>query len=128
MTNTTIPDNNNIQLYSFLFLGLIVSFFYPFNLIYVFLLTRAYSKDSTNIGKSFYEESITQFKNIIFLVNMIITKYNNHPTNISSKSQNKDSLVENDSLVEKSNKIQESNLKKRHFISNTDSDEDIDSI
>jgi hypothetical protein len=128
MTSTIIPNNSNTQLYSFLFLGFIVSFFYPFNLIYVFLLTRAYYKDSTNIGKSLYEEIIIQFKNIIILVNMAISKYNNHPTNISDKSQNDESLVENESLVEKSDKIQESTLKKRHVSSNADSDEDIDSI
>lgn len=72
------------QIYTFLLAGIIISFFWPLNMIYVFLLTRAYIRDNSDLFNSFYNETMDQIKNSIQLVKIMFTKLNKAADNNAS--------------------------------------------
>ena len=125
----------NTQLFLFTIFGVFISLMWPINLVYVFLLTRAYSKDNTNLFKSFYSESICQTKNTIALIKLAIDKLSKKPEQ-SRKDNSKDKDlakedIDQDSVSEKTtNRDVNDNvdgLRKRN-IDNNDLDGDVDTI
>ena len=95
MTITPLIMNTpNTQLYIFLFSGFIISFFWPINMLYVFLLTRAYNRDRTNLFDSFYKETIDLFKNTIILIKILMKKFNNDNSTKVDENKNENEKVD----------------------------------
>tara|TARA_B100001093_G_scaffold324605_1_gene309791 strand:- start:316 stop:717 length:402 start_codon:yes stop_codon:yes gene_type:complete len=121
-----------VQLYSFILMGLVINFIWPLNMLYVFLLTRAYSRDKSNLFKSFSEETMEQSKNTISLIKRLIKHISEKPKNKSEPNEEKESKSDNaedsnENTENLDNNSDESSLRKRKN-TNSEYDEDIDSI
>ena len=126
--------NSNTQLYSFILLGFLLAFIWPVNILYTFLLTRAYIRDKTNLFKSFYEETIEQGKYTINLIKLAVDKLNKksgqsrkdnmQKKELSKKAINQDNMSEKTSNRDVNDK---ESIRKRN-IDNKDLDSDIDTI
>ena len=138
--------NSNTQLYSFILLGLVLAFIWPINMLYTFLLTRAYIRDKTNLFKSFYEEIIEQGNNTMTLVNQFIKnvnqqknkkkksnkteekKSNKEDEKGENKSDEKDNKV-NSNIINKDDSSGDENvLRKRNTLNESTLSDDIDTI
>ena len=132
---TNLMNSPKTQLYSLILLGIIVSFMWPINLIYVFILTRAYSRDHNNLFQSFYLESVSQGKNTIDLIKEFINKVKQDNLNNTKNTKNDKKTDSDDASLNDKSDITvnsdgdntEPELRKRNTVANLE-EKNIDTI
>ena len=75
-TQISFHTTPTVQLYIFVFLGLVLSLFWPVNMLYVYLATRAYINDSEHLFNSFCQECKNLFFQTVTVTKTLIKKFN----------------------------------------------------
>ena len=114
-TKISFHTTPTVQLYIFIFLGLVLSLFWPVNMLYVYLATRAYISDSENLFNSFCLECKSLFFQTVTVTKTLIKKFNSDP-----KKRDKESSSNTKIDTEITTNTSESNdegLRKRNNVS-----------
>ena len=126
-TTMNINVSSQVQFYTLLLGGMLLSFMWPINLLYVFIVTRAYIRDKDKLFQSVYIEAKEQTHNTIRFMKNLNEKLNNKTKNTTTKAED----IDNSPDLAFSNSENESKdspkatLRKRNTVVN---DEEVDTI
>ena len=125
-TQISFHTTPTVQLYIFIFLGLVLSLFWPVNMLYVYLATRAYLSDSENLFNSFCLECKNLFFQTVTVTKTLIKKFNSEP-----KKENKESssnIKEETEITTNNSENNDEGLRKRNNVSSLSDSEPKDTI
>lgn len=128
-TTMNFTVSPQVQFYTLLLGGMLLSFMWPINLLYVFIVTRAYMRNKDKLFQSAFLETKEQVQNTIELIKTLSEKLDNKK---KSKPENKDTREnekdDNGDKVKSDNETSDStkyNLRKRNNVVN---EQEVDTI
>lgn len=86
-TTMNFTVSPQVQFYTLLLGGMLLSFMWPINLLYVFIITRAYMRNKDKLFQSAFLETKEQVQNTVELIKTLSEKLDNKK---KSKPENKD--------------------------------------
>ena len=128
-TTMNFNVSSQVQFYTLLLGGMLLSFMWPINLLYVFIVTRAYVRDKDKLFQSVFLETKEQTNNTIRFIKTLSEKLDNKQ---KSKAKNNDITKNKEDVIgdnvksdSESNNSPTYNLRKRNNVVN---EEEVDTI